>query len=264
MESFWADPDVADFGPGAAYIEPIKHDTSDIVLASFCGQYPVVQFDENKPSLRFLDENDSLIGCGRPYAQYIWAGTIVYNKEDQKLMMYDRSFNPTREKARYFLDVSDSVALWAEKDWIQDNKTHIFSGDQSKNRHDPRGRRTIQEIIPINYPMLNYQQLGLLKQKRFESLSMQKELTAPQAKEQTEPKKQKVLPVLPCMALIKAEVEDTTVVEHVEPVKPVKKSKPQPKKDRDYFVPFIIGVILLGGLILMLRPRKRKKPSKDY
>ena len=131
------------FGPGMA---PVRYRTpeSPIKLNKIVTdkhEYPMVEIDTIKKVMKFIDLNDSIIGCNRDYNEYLSHGDLVFDNKTNEFYAYHAFAN--RKPTRIFIKVSDSISIWEKREnAIRRRNAFIRDGNNFR--------------IIMHYPHLNY------------------------------------------------------------------------------------------------------------
>jgi len=123
------------FGPGMVIHRTLEEDFSDIELKykTFNKiKYPIVTLDSNAKVIRYIDVNDSLIGCDRSYKEYLTQGVVLYDMNSKKYFIYQ---NQVFSKDDFIMANSpQAFEKWANYKNTQSFLTFIYSGEYKKIR----------------------------------------------------------------------------------------------------------------------------------
>lgn len=134
------------FGPGM--VTPMMEITSlsDIELQYKKGNittYPLVLLNQKEEFMKFIDKNDSIIGCRRNYTEYLTHGAIVYDRVTDDYYIYQ--LPPYTANDAVFIEITDSITSWENKpDFLLSLPRNIYD----KNNKQIQVNYT---IMPITY-----------------------------------------------------------------------------------------------------------------
>lgn len=121
------------YGPGMVIPVEMRWPLSDIELKyqTFNNiDYPVVLLDTATNVMRFLDVNDSIIGCDKEFQKYLNQGIIIYDFNTSQYLVYQADNG--QRIIQKFIPATDSLESWTNKNLIDGYEEYIFSEQQEK------------------------------------------------------------------------------------------------------------------------------------
>lgn len=164
------------FGPGMApvrYRTPISPIKLNYVVTQ-SEEYPLVKLDTVNKTIRFIDINDSLLGCDRNYKEYISHGDIIYDIVTNDFYVFQRYFRDNSSskytKTEIFLPISDSIISWENKvNLIRPRKHFIRDGNNHRILMSyPNLDNTLTYSLRYIYPKINQDAQKILIDKNIE------------------------------------------------------------------------------------------------
>ncbi len=124
------------FGPGMLRIDPrLEKPISPIQLQYKVKngvKYPMIKLDSASKIIRYIDVNDSLIGCDRNYTEYLTEGYVFFDLNTNKYCLYKKA----EHNEFVFVINPKKLDKWTKATEYRVVSDYIYSGRYTKIKID--------------------------------------------------------------------------------------------------------------------------------